>query len=78
MLKWDGSKLKELRRKRNWTQKDVGMFVGKGPNYIGNYENGYADPPADTLLTLMSLFQCSFQDVSKCVETNYNQTEKSA
>jgi transcriptional regulator with XRE-family HTH domain len=68
MLQFDGSKLKELRKKRNLKQRELALLVGKGTSHISNYENGVACPPSDTLLNLMSFFQVSAKDLSKNTE----------
>ena len=68
MLEFDGSKLKKLRKERQLTQKELGILVGKGSSYIANYENGYAAPPSDTLLSLLAFFKVSPRDMSKTEE----------
>jgi transcriptional regulator with XRE-family HTH domain len=59
MLEFDGSKLKKLRQDRGLTQGELGEQVGKKTEHISNYENGYATPPSDVLLSLMKIFQIS-------------------
>ena len=68
MLQFDGEKLKTLRKKRNLTQTELGLLVGKKTSNISNYENGFSDPPADTLLNLMSFFQVSARELSRQAE----------
>lgn len=68
MLEFDGNKLKELRQKRSLKQRELALLVGKKTADISNYENGFATPPSDTLLNLMSFFQVSAKELSKQAE----------
>lgn len=65
MIKFDGQKLKDLRKKRRLTQPEIGEIVGKTASDISNYENGFATPPADALLSLQKFFQANFAELSK-------------
>ena len=67
-VKFDGQKLKQLRKERRMTQKEVGDIVGKTVSDISNYENGFATPPADVLLSLQKMFDADFSSLS--VETS--------
>ncbi len=40
-------------------------LIGKNESDISNYENGYAKPQADTLLTLQKFFEADFSLMSK-------------
>jgi transcriptional regulator with XRE-family HTH domain len=68
MLEFDGQKLKKLRQNRELKQRELALLVGKKTADISNYENGFANPPADTLLTFMSFFQVSAKDLGKQTE----------
>lgn len=65
MLEFDGSKLKRLRVERKLKQRELALLVGKEAGHIANYENGFAGPPSDVLLSLMSFFEVSAKDLSK-------------
>lgn len=68
MLEFDGSKLKKLRLERKLKQRELALLVGKKTGHISNYENGFATPPSDVLLNLMTFFEVSAKDLSKRVE----------
>ncbi len=65
MLEFDGTKLKQLRRAKGWTQGELGLMVGKKTEHISSYENGHANPPADTLLSLMRIFDSKPEHFSR-------------
>ena len=65
MLEFDGSKLKKLRRERKLKQRELALLVGKEARNIASYENGYGDPPAGVLLSLMTFFEASPRDIGK-------------
>lgn len=65
MLKFDGQKLKQLRKDRRLTQPEIAEIVGKTASDISNYENGFATPPADILLSLQKFFAADFSALSK-------------
>jgi transcriptional regulator with XRE-family HTH domain len=65
MLEFDGLKLKQLRKERGLLQKDVAVAVGKKQGHIANYENNVADPPADTLLSLLHFFKIAPTKLAK-------------
>lgn len=65
MLQFDGKKLKELRRGRGLTMSRLGEIVSRSPNHIWNYENSFADPPANVLLTFLEFFQVTAMSLSK-------------
>jgi len=69
MLEFDGSKLKELRKKRNLRQRELAVLVGvKSSSHIANYENGVATPPSDVLLNLMDILKVSEKGLSRPAE----------
>lgn len=65
MLEFDGTKLKRLRQDRKLKQRELALLVGKQTSHISNYENGFATPPSDVLLNLMSFFGVSAKELSK-------------
>ena len=52
-------KIRELRMKYNFTQKQVGEKVGVSPSIISGYETGERTPSVEVLLALSYLFNCS-------------------
>lgn len=64
MLQFDGKKLKELRRQRGLTQAEIAILVGKTSADIANYENGWAKPSADTLLSLQKVLSAKYSALS--------------
>lgn len=64
-VKFDGRKLKALRKARRLTQPEVAEIVGKTGSDISNYENGFAKPPADVLLSLQKFFDADFASLSQ-------------
>ncbi len=65
MLEFDGPKLKQLRKKKGLKQSDLAALVGKRPEHISNYENGYATPPSGVLLSLLQFFKIQAADLSR-------------
>jgi transcriptional regulator with XRE-family HTH domain len=56
IVTFSGRKLKELRKARGLTQTQLGQVVDRSTSDISNYENGFANPPSDVLLTLLNFF----------------------
>lgn len=63
-VKFDGQKLKKLRKEKRLTQPEIADIVGKKTSDISNYENGFATPPADILLSLQKFFDVDFSALS--------------
>lgn len=63
-VKFDGQKLKKLRKEKRMTQPEIAEIVGKTASDISNYENGFATPPADILLSLQKFFNADFSALS--------------
>lgn len=59
-IKFDGTKLKKLRKEKRMTQPEIAEIVNKTASDISNYENGFATPPADVLLSLQKFFNADF------------------
>jgi len=51
-----GTRLKELRNQRRWTQKEVAAKIGLQLSQFNKYESGMHVPPADKLIQLAELF----------------------
>lgn len=51
-----GKRLKELRNRRRWTQKEVAAKIGLQLSQLNKYESGMHVPPADKLIQLAELF----------------------
>lgn len=52
-------KLKELRTKYSYTQKEVAVKIGVSPSIVSGYETGERTPSAEVLLSLSYLYNCS-------------------
>ena len=52
-------RLKELRQKRNLSQKDVATYLSLSPSIISGYETGERTPSASIILRLADLYHCS-------------------
>ena len=51
--------IKNERKKRGISQVKLGELVGVNDRQISNYEKGICTPPADILLKLSDLFDCT-------------------
>lgn len=51
-----GTRLKELRNQKRWTQKEVAARIGLQLSQFNKYESGMHAPPADKLIALAELF----------------------
>lgn len=54
-----GSKLRELRRKKKWTQDELGKKIGIHGRHVGKYETGEVLPNTTTLIKIARLFSVS-------------------
>lgn len=52
-------RLKELRENRQLSQEEVGKILGVTRATISGYECGNAQPPADIIVKLASLYRCT-------------------
>jgi transcriptional regulator with XRE-family HTH domain len=52
LSKYVGNKIREFRKKKNLTQKELGDKIGMKHNTISGYENGSSSPEQDTLFKL--------------------------
>lgn len=53
------TKLRELRKRNNLSQKDVAERLNVSPSIISSYETGERTPSIDNLLALSYLYRCS-------------------
>lgn len=57
-----GSKIKEYRKKRKLTQKELGKRIDKSDNTISNYETGAIAPSQDALFALAKVLEVKVDD----------------
>lgn len=57
-----GLVLKELRTSCGMTQKEVAEKIGRTQQIVGHWETGYAQPDANTLFTLCSIYGVTVDD----------------
>lgn len=58
-----GSRLKQLRLRRGWTQKQLAAQIHKSTATIGSYEQNIQIPPIDVLIILSSLFHVGIDEL---------------
>ena len=54
-----GEKIKELRERENYSQKELGLKLGVSPSTIGMYEQNRRSPGKDMLLNIAKVFNVS-------------------
>ena len=54
-----GYTIKELRKEKGISQRELAEAIGMRANAINNYENGYRTPDANTVLQLARYFSVS-------------------
>ena len=54
-----GTKLRELRKERNWTQGQVAERIGGTASIVSAYENGIRQPSYEALIRLARLYGVS-------------------
>lgn len=59
MIKNLPEKLKELRIKYGYSQKQVAAKIGVSPSIVSGYETGERTPSLEVLLSISYLFNCS-------------------
>ena len=52
-----GARVKQLRKQRDWTQKELGNRIGVSYQQLNKYEGGTNAPPLDKLLGLASALE---------------------
>lgn len=65
-----GARLKELRKSRGWTQKQLGELIHKSKAAIGSYEQEVQTPPADVLISLAKLYHLSLDELVGLDQSN--------
>ena len=63
-----GSRIAELRRKKNMTQEELAAELGVTPQAVSKWETGTADPSTSNLLALAKLFGVSAEELLRSVE----------
>ena len=58
-----GSKLKDMRKSRKMTQKELAEILGLSPNAISNYENAVSFPDEGILQKIFEALSCSPGDL---------------
>ena len=58
-----GSKIKELRTSRNWTQSDLASKLNTTKGTISNYEKAYRSPKKDMMFAISEVFGVSINDI---------------
>lgn len=54
-----GDRIKELRQKRNWTQKHLAKLMNVVPSAVHQWETNVTKPSPDNIVKLANLFKCS-------------------
>ncbi|UYB50139.1 helix-turn-helix domain-containing protein (plasmid) [Lysinibacillus capsici] len=57
-----GSKIKEYRKKRKMTQKELAKLINKSDNTISNYETGAIAPSQEALFALARILEVKVDD----------------
>lgn len=57
--KFQGQRMRDLRKKKGMTQSDVGDALSLGKSTISQYETGVNDPDTSTLRKIASLLGCT-------------------
>ena len=58
-----GARLKQLRKEKRLTQKQLGEYIHKSKAAIGSYEQGVQTPPTDVLISLAKLYRISLDEL---------------
>lgn len=65
-----GEKIKEYRKLKGLTQKELAKKIGMGDTTIANYEKGFRTPKKNTLFKLAKAFDISIDDLFPPIQTN--------
>lgn len=52
-------KIKEIRKEKNYTQRDLANFLNKSITTICDWERGRTEPSTEDLIQLAKIFECS-------------------
>ncbi len=58
-----GARLRELRRRKCWTQKQLAVYLHKSTSAVGSYEQNVQTPPTDVLISLAELYHISVDEL---------------
>lgn len=64
-----GEKIKEYRKLKRLTQKELAKKIGMGDTTIANYEKGFRTPKKNTLFKLAKAFDISIDDLFPPIQT---------
>lgn len=67
-------KIKELRKEKNWTQKEVANKLNLNQQTFNNYENEVTQPSIEILIQMAELFDCDLDYL--CGNENSNKNYK--
>ncbi len=62
LKKFIGEKVKEYRKERKWSQKELGNRIGVSHNTVSDYENGKISIGQDMLFVLADVFEITIDD----------------
>lgn len=55
--------VRELRRQKGWTQRELAERLGVSPGAVANWEVGTRTPSLETALRLAALFDVAVEDI---------------
>lgn len=58
-----GTRLRELRKRKGWTQKHLAQYLHKSTAAVGSYEQNVQTPPTDVLISLAGLYHISIDEL---------------
>ena len=58
-----GTRLRELRKRKGWTQKQLAKYLHKSTAAVGSYEQNVQTPPTDVLISLAGLYHISIDQL---------------
>jgi len=70
LSKFVGSKIREYRKNKNMTQKELGEKIGVKHNTISDYEKGKISPEQDMLFALAGALEVSINDFFPALDDN--------
>lgn len=70
-------KIKSLRKKYNFTQKELAQKTNVSPQVISNWERGYTSPSAEDITLLAKSFNINTDEILSTKDTNENNTNQS-
>lgn len=70
-----GSRIKEIRKQKGLTQKQLGEKCGMYESQIRKYENGKANPKIETLQKIATALKCNLSDLMDADEYKLHNIE---